>query len=1243
MNIGTEGPNGTEERQFIKEKASKGNDDPKIMRVKYIAEFLLINDIYKYLNNEFLLENLQIYKERGPSIFDIAAAVSPESPGGLNPIDSPRKEKSDENSQGKPRSTLNRLNPSSGLPLNKSDDMNRGRGRKKSFMKDQVEEPPKVSPKFTFKENISKFVSGFENICNEYLMISLVLSNIKKMNTHFLKLTEFYAETLKELKTHVGSILIFSNQDFLEKVMHSILKYGERLIFTEVLSRIDDLDILVSDNAFSSYVKFHRYDRLLEFYTRYNKVLETNMENKDDMISRMDSLMDDRGSIETTKKKSEQQVNKEKVVLLVKNYFIASDDDRLIMKILYNMKKKRREILEILLETREQERTMKILRREESIFACIKIELLLRMKLYKLFILFDKMELINIFNQPIRQNSNISVYHKICLMIEKGESVEPLCIIVIHVSETFWDSDKLMRFFLSLNKVLRNPNTNWLVYIQNPPLFCMTLSYFFKKMKNQLDYRGNEIHDLSSGMLNFCTSYVENASEEALKLNLFEKDNNGLTFLDYAFRVGEMSVLETEQVEGLVKTMWDLQRHTYQTLDEFMRVNTIIDYPIQDLSILKYNYMTPIEEDDCFQLEFRFTSNSVFLKTLAEILWLIPIIILEFIFSMNIIQMRLRNEFNTHWLSNYISQNTAFFYVLVFFRLSFVLSSMVSALAINTITSDNQHMFKFYNLFIFMTLFQIGVYPIFLWDSFWAINISEMIFDCLLVTYMMFNILSLNDFGVTLRIFARMSYVVLIFGSVSCLAITIIAYPIHTIFINFTQQVEGQIYTDLNLFSNLYQGILTCFEFVFGAVVLVRPYQEQNFYTYSMTFIMMMFSFFGNIMLANLLVAFLTNQFDEINQNAKYLTMNMQFGLIKVFGKSDTDTLVSTPYIIIIPSLFLYIPMVKKAYRERVNKFMRKVIHVINVFIPVMLLMSFKQFGQSILRYFQILMKYFVLIFTKPKGIFYFFVWLFLGMFVMLKLMIYDYKTIIEIVLSFEAEECDILNNELSENTRKNLVSIFSKFYKVINQQLAVSKDKFVTYKHFLDQFHAFSNQQQIILKKVTKGLINYGVVFADKSGEEEEAEQLVHPGQFKISPIAVTPVPKSERQLPAADQEREGEIGRDINANYTQDEKTLAPLLLKKFAYPSNNRNESLDNYRINLEFMRDKLKNNINEEGVLRLIAFEKNILDIASKFLQPSNDQVIQREFREVREGIVNLEDKIKRLVEVIMTTKQNFINK
>ena len=211
------------------------------------------------------------------------------------------------------------------------------------------------------------------------------------------------------------------------------------------------------------------------------------------------------------------------------------------------------------------------------------------------------------------------------------------------------------------------------------------------------------------------------------------------------------------------------------------------------------------------------------------------------------------------------------------------------------------------------------------------------------LVYILYCALSLNEVGVLLRIFGAMSKVVVVFGCVSVIIIVLIAYPIHATFMNFSQPIEGQIYKDLNLFDSLYQGVLTLFEFVFGAVVLVRPYLEQNETTYILTFVMTMFSFFGNIMLANMLVAFLTSSFENINHNAKLLTMTTQYMFIEIYTMKELDSVFSTPYFLALPAVPAFLMMISKtSKRARANEFLRKVNHFYSVFLPAFVLSNLK-------------------------------------------------------------------------------------------------------------------------------------------------------------------------------------------------------------------------------------------------------------------------------------------------------------
>ena len=98
---------------------------------------------------------------------------------------------------------------------------------------------------------------------------------------------------------------------------------------------------------------------------------------------------------------------------------------------------------------------------------------------------------------------------------------------------------------------------------------------------------------------------------------------------------------------------------------------------------------------------------------------------------------------------------------------------------------------------------------------------------------------------------------------------------------------------------------------------------------------MTMFSFFGNIMLANMLVAFLTSSFENINHNAKLLTMTTQYIFIEIYTMKDLDTIFSTPYFLALPAAPAFLMMMAKTpKRARANEFLRKVNHIVSVFLP---------------------------------------------------------------------------------------------------------------------------------------------------------------------------------------------------------------------------------------------------------------------------------------------------------------------
>lgn len=364
---------------------------------------------------------------------------------------------------------------------------------------------------------------------------------------------------------------------------------------------------------------------------------------------------------------------------------------------------------------------------------------------------------------------------------------------------------------------------------------------------------------------------------------------------------------------------------------------------------------------------------------------------------------------------------------------------------------------------------------------------------------------------------------VLIYGIVSCGIITMIAYPIHTIYIDFSQVVDGQIFPQMNLFRSLYNGVLTLFEFVFGAVIFVRPYLEQNLYTYSITFIMVIFSFFGNIMMANMLIAFLTRQFESITKLAKYYTRRMQFGLVKIFHMRDLDTLFTMPYPFTVAALPFYALMIHDGkLRRKVNLFLRKFIHMINVFIPTFIIMNIYLLILIPLRYIELFM--FVLIRAPVQLIYilYTFAWLIAGPLLLLKLYVLDIATMCKIMLGFDQTGENLLNIDLSDEAKNKVVSIFGKINKVALYHLNQKKVSVLKFLEYMGMGESIS-----------RGVTTVGNLASISDNNIDDSEE--------------------------SSEEANDGFGTDLNAIYTQSDTVVAKILLKKFAM-QHGKGEELD-----------------------------------------------------------------------------------
>lgn len=1048
------------------------------------------------------------------------------------------------------------------------------------------------------------------------------------------------ASLLKVLKRNIPILKDMSgsdalrNKDFLLRLIGAILKNEEAKIFQALLRDLDCLNFVINKETLLLFEHYNRYDYLFEFFNLYLEHIQTRGKCKHENHHKLVKVQtkneeDDDGGFKHAPVGLEV-LTENKLIRLISHYLACTEGDNLLLNITTSLGIDKKTLVDLFLESGEEDRFVWICANDDELVRLVDPKELVKRQLMKLLIIFDRASLINIFNMPIDEvEDEMTVYDVLCSRIQDKKDVEAYCNVVIHVHNTFWDMSKLPKFYTALSKVLsgdssmneedgpnretlgassvqdKNDNHDWLVHVQNPLLFCIKLVHFFQKMKAQLDFKDKQISKLSQALLAFCMSYCKNAGEDLMIINLFDQDTRGRDFLEYAFMVGDMDILTIDFIEGQIRKMWDLGRHTMQTVTQFMRLNFMKDEIHKfNMSVFTRKFYMPIEKGDNFQMTFCFTSNSVFLRVVSDILWSIVLIIVEFIFSVRIIDMYKTSEFGANWLSEYFRENPVFSVIHLYLRGSYIVSNLMKGLVLKMSKRQGFLHPYFYNILSVLYIVQMIAYPLFFWYEFWYLINLQMLIVLTMLGYVFYNSLSLDDIGVVLRIFARMVYVVIIFGVVSCFVMVLIAYPIHAVYIDFSQVVDGQLFPEQNMFRSLYNGVLTLFEFVFGAVIFVRPYLEQNLYTYTMTFIMVIFSFFGNIMLANMLVAFLSKQFEQIKSNAKYYTLKMQFNLVKIFNMNGLDTIFTMPYPFTALALPFFALMMKKSARTKVNIFLRKLIHILNIFVPGFICMNIFLLILMPIRYLEILLFVLIRAPVEPMHILYTFAWIFGGPFLLLKLYFQDIGTMCVIMLDFSEDGEELSDYSLSEEAKKAAVDITKKIaakaasylstHQGVGQHL-ITIGRFTEYMGYHNLFKSTLKKTAPVLGEI---VMKGGIDNNPNQAEEEEEDE----NRFKSK----------------------------LNMTYEQKEEILLPLILRKFAIQLS-RSDAVEDLKIDLNFMLNKLRNNLNSENIYKIIGFDKTTLDRAAKFINDNSKETdVKGELQKIKDRISGMDKQIENVM-------------
>ena len=958
------------------------------------------------------------------------------------------------------------------------------------------------------------------SVLNSYLPIAMYLSVVFGLTSSSNDLLP-HLITFKPALSRVSFAELPQSPIFLKYLVSSILKNEEALAFQHV-AESNSLGRLLDAEVFELFAVEGRFDYLLSLY----QTLETKLKQK-------------QVPLPSTSEEKETVAQ-----LLIRWYLPCAAPYKALLQILMYLGFHMEQIVALFISCAEEEGLIRLCAEEEEVVRLLPITEIIRQDRLPILVVLDPAALIPIFNSE-SSNPQITVYEALCNRVMEGEQIELHCSVITHVHRTFWDMEKLPKFFAALSKLMleeknEGPQKDWLSKLDHPLLYVIKIVKFLQKMKLQLDFKDKQMNKLHENLLRFCVAFCKTAPEEILGVSLFTSDSKKLDFLEYAFAVESMDIINLEFVEKTIRTMWNLNRHTMQTIYQFMRLSFMGSLIRQlDWNIFNRRYNMPVEDGDNFQMQFCFTSSSILLKVLTDVFWILVLVAIEVIFSLRVIDLYKQDAMDSSWLARYFDENPIFSYVHLYFRGSYIWSSVIRMWLLNTYNRKGLRMPEFITTTNFMLIAQMAGYTTLLADQPWVMINSQMLVVLLLVAYVFYISLSIDDIGVVLRIFARMVYVVLIFAFVSIFIMIFIGFAIHCIFIDFSSVVDG---TELNFYRNMYTAVLTLFEFLFGSVVLVRSYVEENTYTYSLTAFMMIFSFFSNIMMANMLVAFLSKQFEEITRKAKYFTLRMQFNLSKLYKMDGGDGAFSLPYPLAPPLLPVMLISLIPSAKRKANKFLRAVFHIVNVAFPVWLGYTVFLLVLVVLRYVFISVRCLVTSIASPLKLPLLFGWMIGGIPLLLWLFIKDQATIASIVLEFTTPQTELGTTSLSEMSNKQLMASYTQIFRTS----FLLKGPYTVWK-FLD----------------------YLKLKEDGDDEEEEPEN----------------------------EDQDERFASEANREYQQPPQKLIPKLLRRFCLKGRD--------EVDVQLFQQKAKHLLNPEGLPYLLSYDKNTLSEARKMLVEEED--------------------------------------
>ena len=987
----------------------------------------------------------------------------------------------------------------------------------------------------------------------DYFMIFLYLSIVLKFENDFNHLHWYYPSYDINVSGWDRSWALLNNRNFYINLLNSVFKNDENLVFDLLMEEIHEIEILYKRKIILMFLNYNKIDELRQVFDNKKNNLLKKSTNRYSLSIKNDALLKNFGKI---------------FDLLLNHGF-----KKMIRTIFFKFEVRKHEIFREMVKY-STDKHLTIFYKLFSVTLVEKdFDMVVQFKRYRFIISLNKSSMQKILSSERR-------YRKIIGDFENCEYIDPIMFILYKTRNIVTNQQNMNFLYTRIEHVLELEYTHSPIFLSKNPLkLCLIIHTLFKVYNTRLRLNNEDFLRMSIKFLNICKEIIEYFPQNALDEYIFHIDEIKRRFLDYLFKSKASELLESRYINNSIRSFWIKNTNFNEHLIYFYNTKNVPKYIFLKGKRLT-TYLRRFPRKDTYSvLKYSIFKDSLNYKIYNRILSVVLVLTLELIHVNYIDNLAITNKTLTNKtiIGLVISNRLALYIIIIFFRISYCFQ-IITQIYTHKNSKVEKNLYRIHNIIIFLFLVQsitnlnlsVDTYNN---NRFLLVNFNNIPVYFLVIEIFLL-MLPIPGVGKNLRLFLKLLQIVFLFSFLSLFPILVLGYFMNRLLVEYN--------SDFNIFNDIYKGILLIYEFAFGSVELEKV--EIAPYNFVMNTLLIIISFFGNVMLLNILIAYLTSKFNYISNKALYYTSKTRYTYSKLYPNIKIDAIYYIPFNLFLLYLPLYILLNTKKNFRVINKIIKVTSHFILIVLPLCLFLFIANFYYAFIIYIKIMGKTISYLFKRPHiMILKLFLWVIIGFFVNLAIAFYDNVNVLRVISDYSTDDYKDENKDIIEQNEFR--------WKFLNE----AKSKLENIDRNLKERYPYNYliYHMIDLRPSNSYVDN----IVDVSGEADEDNS----------------VSDLRKQLSMQEVAKREKIKIEFYKEF-----------LRGFAL-SNNK-------YVNIHFIEKYLKKNLSKENVNLIVNYELEELEYAI-------DAITHEEEEQLSEQIAKLNDKIDQLTEYIMQMKKN----